>query len=91
MLNDKMKDMMVDELEKLGIKKDQIDDYMIWGVKKLMLGVMKIKWSLEENGIKGDKADKKLKEIVDKVVAIDAEDLHEMMHKSCGEWDKSKS
>jgi hypothetical protein len=80
MMDDKMKEMMVEELEKLGIAKDQIDDYMIWGVKKLMLGVMKIKWSLKENGVKGGEADKKLKAIVDKVTSMDAEDLHEMMH-----------
>lgn len=83
MMDEKMKEMMTEELEKLGISKDQVDDYMIWGVKKLMLGVMKVKWSLKENGIKGDEADKKLKEIVDKIVGMDAEDLHEMMHRNC--------
>lgn len=67
--------------------------FIIWGVKKLMLGVMKIKWSLEENGVEGEEADKKLKSIVDKIVAMDAAELHEMVHKhcDCGEdWSKNK-
>ena len=87
MIDPKMREKMFKELEKLGIKKDQVDDYMIWGLKKLMLGVMKIRWSLEENGIKGKEADEKLKKIVDKVTAMSADDLHEMMHKNCEECD----
>ena len=90
MMDEKMKDMMVEELEKLGIEKDQIDDYMIWGVKKLMLGIMKIKWSLKESGIEADEADKKLKEIVDKIESMDADKLHEMMHKHCDNCGCSK-
>ncbi|MCX6809286.1 MAG: hypothetical protein NTZ65_00820 [Candidatus Berkelbacteria bacterium] len=90
MLDSKAKEMMTSELGKLGIKKDQVDDYMIWGVKKLMLGVMKIKWSLKENGIEGKTADEQLKKIVDKVVKMDADDLHEMMHKNGDDCDWKK-
>ena len=55
-----------------------------------MLGVMKIKWSLEENGFKGKDADGKLRKIVDKVMAIDADHLHKMMHSQFEEegWNK---
>lgn len=90
-MDEKSKEMMVEELEKLGIEKDQIDDYMIWGVKKLMLGVMKIKWSFKENGIKGEEAEEQLNKIVDKVWAMDADELHEMMHKDCEcDWEKKE-
>lgn len=94
MMDDKMKEGMMEELEKLGVPKDKVDDYMIWGVKKLMLGVMKIKWSLKENGVEGKDADEQLKKIVDKVVSMDADTLHEMMHKGdegcCGWKDKKE-
>lgn len=88
-MDKKLKEEMAKELEKLGIKKDETDDYMVWGVKKLMLGVMKIKWSLEENGVTGKEADNKLKSIVDKVMAMSSDELHQMMHKN-GEDDWSK-
>lgn len=82
MYNAKISKKMIIELDKLGIKKDQIDKYMVWGIYKLMLGVMKIKWSLEENGIKNGEAEKTLNKIVDSIVKIDADDLHKMIHKS---------
>lgn len=97
MMDDKMKEEMMAELEKLGVSKDKVDDYMVWGVKKLMLGVMKIKWSLKENGIEGKEAEEILKKIVDRAVSMDAEKLHEMMHKhddACcghkGDWKDKK-
>ena len=90
-MDEKMKDTVIKELEKLGFEKDQIDDYLIWGAKKLMLGVMKIKWSMMENGIEGAEADEKLKKIVDKVISIDAKHLHEMMHKDHDkDWSKKE-
>ena len=80
--NKKMLEELTGELEKIGIKKDQIDDYMAWGVMKLALGIMKIKWSLKENGISGDEAKKKLDKIIELVAKKDADELHKMMHKS---------
>jgi len=67
---------MAKELEKLDV---EVDDYMVWGVYKLALGVMKIKWSLAEN--KAKDADKKLDEIVEMIKKKSADDLHEMMHR----------
>lgn len=78
------------ELEKVGIKKEEINEYMVWGVAKLMLGVMKIKWSLEESGIKGAEAKEKLDKIISMVSDKNADLLHEMIHKNdkcgCGNW-----
>jgi hypothetical protein len=76
------------ELEKVGVKKDEIDEYMVWGVYKLALGVMKIKWSLDGNGIEGNEADEKLNKIIKMISEKSADDLHEMMHKSGDEgWE----
>lgn len=78
---------LIEVLEKAGIKKDEIDNYMMWGVYKLALGVMKIKWSLEEAGVKGDAVKKKLNKIIELVSQKSADDLHQMMHKSGGgDW-----
>lgn len=73
------------DLEKIGIKKNDLDDYMVWGVYKLALGVMKTKWSLEESGAKD--ADKKLDQIIDLIKNKPADELHELLHKSGkGDW-----
>jgi hypothetical protein len=81
MKDEKMMIELVKELSKAGIKKEQVDDYMFWGVMKLMLGIMKIKWSLEESGIKGIEAKKKLDKIIAMVAEKSADELHEMVHK----------
>lgn len=91
--NAKMTNKVAAELKKAGIEKGQINDYMVWGVAKLMLGVMKIKWSLDESGIKGKEADKKLAAIVELVSKKSADELHEMLNKNedCGcesDWKK---
>lgn len=78
----KMMEMITSELKKVGIEKDQVDDYMVWGLMKLSLGIMKIKWSLDENGIKGKEADDKLAAIVKMVSAKSADELYSMMHHS---------
>ena len=92
MKNEKMMKEMEEELAKAGIKKEEIDDYMVWGVMKLMLGIMKIKWSLKESGVKDAEAKKKLNKIVSMISEKDADTLHEMMHKNdgcgCGDWKK---
>ncbi len=93
MKNEKMLEMVADELGKVGIKKDQIDDKMLWGVMKLTLGMMKIKWSLKESGFDETEAKEKLDKIVKMVSEKDADTLHQMIHKgedgkSCGCGDK---
>ena len=80
MKDEKMMDEMVQELAKAGIKKEQIDEKLTWGVMKLMLGVMKIKMSLKENGLMEDDSMEKLNKIMAMVAEKDADELHKMVH-----------
>lgn len=72
-------------IENAGVKND---DYMSWGVYKLALGVMKIKWSLEENGVKGEEATEKLEKIVSEITKKDADKLHKIVHGDMEDWKK---
>ena len=80
MKDEKMMDEMTKELAKVGIKKEQIDENMTWGIMKLMLGVMKIKMSLKENGLMEDDSMEKLNKIMAMVAEKDVDELHEMVH-----------
>ena len=82
-MNEEKRKMIVDELKKLGIKEDKIDDYMIWGVMKMMMGMMKMRWSLKEGGMKEADVKKMLDKITDKMIEMD-------MSKEMEEWKEKK-
>ena len=58
-----MKEKVVEELEDLGIEKNKIDNYMIWGAKKMMIGIMKMKMSMKESGMDKDETEKMMKKL----------------------------
>ena len=67
MMDEKMKEQMMDELEKLGIDKDMVDDNVIQGSKKLMFGAAKVMRGLKAGGMDEDDAREKVKMMVEKM------------------------
>lgn len=82
-ITDDKKKMMMEEFEKIGISKDMVDEHLMWGAMKMMRGMMKVRWSLKENDMDGDKAKETVKKMVDKMAAMD---MSEKMEK----WEKMK-
>lgn len=77
---------IADKLEKMGMDKEAIDERAIWGAKKMFMGIMKLRWVMEEKGISQAKAKKIVKGLVDKAMDNDLkkmmEEKEEMGHKS---------
>lgn len=67
MMDLKMMDELKEELTKLGIEEKMIDERMLWGSKKLILGIMKINHSLKESGLSDDEARQMIGKMVDKI------------------------
>jgi len=82
-MDEEKKTKMMEELEKMGITKDMVDERLMWGAKKMMFGMMKVRWSLKENGMDEEKAKETVKKMVDKMMEMD------MMEKM-GKNDKMK-
>lgn len=80
MMDDEMKDKVMAGLEDLGIDKDKIDDRLVWGAKKVMIGLMKMRWSLKDSGMDAEEVDEVLKKAVDKMLDKDMLDQMEEMH-----------
>lgn len=96
MMDEKMKDEMMAEWEKLGLTKDQIDDHVLWGGKKVMFGIAKVKWALKEKGVDDAKAKDMLKKmttmVIDSDVKMDMDmkkDWHDHKH-DCQEKNKTE-
>ena len=80
MMDEKMKDQMMDELKKIGIDEEMVDEHLLWGTKKMMFGMGKVMWSLKESGVKEDKAKEILKKMVDRMMEMDtSEKMDEWM------------
>jgi len=67
MMDEKMKEQMMKKFEKLGIKKDMVDDNVMWGSKKLMFGVAKVMRGLKAGGMDENEAREKVKMMVEKM------------------------
>ena len=65
MLDPKIKEEMVENMKKLGIDENMVDDTIIWGAKKIMYGMAKVMRSLKESGVEGEKAKEILKKMTD--------------------------
>ena len=67
MMDEKMKEQMMEKFEKLGIKKDMVDDNVMWGSKQLMFGVAKVMRGLKAGGMDENEAREKVKMMVEKM------------------------
>lgn len=70
MMDEKMVKEIKKNLADLGVKKDMIDEYMVWGAMKTMLGTAKMKWALTENGMSKTDADKMVEKITSKMAKM---------------------
>ena len=80
MIDTKMKEKMIEEMKKIDLDENMIDDKLVWGAKKIMFGIAKVKWSLKENDIDDDKAKEILKKMVDMIIEKDMSEAIEKMH-----------
>jgi hypothetical protein len=71
MMDEKMKGQMMEELTKIGISEDMVDDHLIWGATKMMMGMGKVMWSLKESGVDDAKAKEMLKKMTDRMMEMD--------------------
>jgi hypothetical protein len=79
MMDPKMKEEMVENMKKLGIDEDMVDDNIIWGAKKMMYGMAKVMWSLKESGIEEEKAKEILKKMTNMMMEKDMMDKMDKM------------
>ena len=79
MMDEKMKEKMMDELKELGIEEKMVDEHLMMGAKKMMFGMMKVIWSLKEHGVSDEKAKEILKKMTDRSLEMD-------MSEKMGEW-----
>jgi len=81
---------MAAKLEELGIKKDQIDEKMVWGMRKMFMGAMKMRWSMKEHGMSDDEAVQKLNKIFAMIAEKDMikweEKMKDKMENGGGDW-----
>jgi hypothetical protein len=77
-MDPKKKEKMMKKLEELGIDKEMVDERLMWGAKEMMFGMMKVVWSLKENGM----SDEQIKEVIQKMMTKMSEmDMSEKMEK----------
>lgn len=83
----KMKEEIMEEMKKLGIEERMIDERLVWGSKKMMMGVTKAMMSLKENGMEEEEAKETIKKMLDSMMQ------KEMMEKSIAmmeDWKKEE-
>ncbi len=78
MMDEEKMNKMMDELKKLGIDKDMIDDHTMLAAKKITFGIMKLRWMMDEKGVDKAKTKKVIQMLVDKAME---KDLKKMMDK----------
>ena len=63
-MTEEKKEKMTAKLKELGVDESKIDERMMWSVKKVSFGLMKLRLVLDEKGI----AETQSREIIDKLV-----------------------
>jgi len=80
MMDKAMMDEMSEAMEKVGLKADMMDEDMMWGAKKMMFGVAKVKWALKEKGLKDSQIEEAMMKMMKMMMKKDMSGKMEHMH-----------
>lgn len=70
-MDEKAKEEMMKKWKELGLDKDMVDEHVMWGAKKIMFGIAKVKHSLKEKGMEEAKVKEVLKKMLDMAIESD--------------------
>ena len=69
MMDEEKKKMMMEKMKEMGFDEKIMEDHhAMWAGKKIMFGIMKMKWIMKENGIEDNIAKETLKKMTDMII-----------------------
>ncbi len=80
-MSEEKKEMLTAKLKELGIDESNIDERLMWSVKKVSFGLMKLRLVLDDKGIDEAKSQEIIDKLVDKAKGKDLAKVREWHEK----------
>ena len=80
-MSEEKKAKLTEKLKELGIDESKIDDRLLWSVKKVSFGLMKLRLVLDDIGIDESKSREVIDKLVDKAANKDLAEVREWHEK----------